>query len=177
MFLPLGMQKAKNKLKALTQTLFFNLNYNFMNFSNLLKAFFLSAIISISFVACEEDEAETYEVRLRNGAYSEALGVVPTKYEITEFTIGGTTVEDIAYGEFSDYFSVESDKEYSLSISYDIYLYNADTQAWQFDRSDSDDLGTETWGTGECKPQRITITIKELLGVAAGANYDVYCDE
>ena len=147
-----------------------------MKFQNQLKAFVLVALMSLTFVACEED-SETYEVRVRNGAYSEALGVVPTKYNITELKVGGKTVENVDYGEFSDYFDIESGKEYNISISYDVYLYNADTQAWQYDASYSDDLGGEEWGTGECNPQRITITIKELLGVAAGANYEVFCDD
>lgn len=147
-----------------------------MKFQNQLKAFVLVALMSLTFVACEED-AETYEVRVRNGAYSQALGLVPTKYEITELNVGGKTVEDIPYDEFSEYFDIESGKEYSISISYDVYLYNEDIGAWQYDKSYSDDLGTEEWGTGECNPQRITITIKELLGVAVGANYEVFCDE
>ena len=145
---------------------------------NKLSAILLIALVSTVFFSCEEDP-DKYEVRLRNDSYSESLGMVPTKYIITKFTIGETTIEEeIDYGSFSgEYFTIESDKEYTMTVEYDQYLYNADNQSWQFDQSNSDEIGPEEWGKEECDPQRITISIKETLSVAVGADYEVFCDE
>ncbi|GEM_PF-2961308 len=136
----------------------------------------LIAFATTIFISCEKDPEE-YEVRLSNNAYSDALEIVPVKYDITKFTIGDITVENIDYGEFSDYFIVESDKEYNMQIEYDQYLWNEEYQTWQFDQSLSDDMGPEEWGLDECNPQRIVIEIESFLSLPVGTNYNVYCDE
>ena len=145
---------------------------------NKLSAILLVALVSTIFFACEGDP-DKYEVRLRNDSYSESLGIVPTKYIITKFTIGETTIEEeIDYGDFSkEYFTIESDKEYTMTVEYDQYLYNADAGSWQFDESYSDEIGPEEWTKEECDPQRIVLSIKEALTVAVGVNYEVFCDE
>lgn len=145
---------------------------------NKLSAILLIALVSTAFFACEEDPDE-YEVRLRNDSYSESLGIVATKYKITKFTIGETTIEgEIDYGDFSEeYFTVESDKEYEMTVEYDQYLYNEDTQAWQFDESYSDEIGPEEWSNDECDPQRIVLSIKSALSLPVGVNYEVFCDD
>ena len=144
---------------------------------NKLSAILLIVFVSTMFLACEKEPQE-YEVRLRNNAYSQSLGLVPTKYIITKFTIGETTIEEnIDYGDFSEYFTVESGIEYDMSIEYDQYLLDYDTQVWLFDQSRSDNMGPEEWGLDECNPQRITIEIRSFLSLPVGAKYTVYCEE
>lgn len=143
---------------------------------NKLSVLLLLIFVSTMFLACEK-EPDQYEVRLRNNAYSDALGLVPVKFDITKFTMGDITVENVKYGDFSEYFTVESGIEYNMHIEYDQYLWNAETNSWQFDNSFTDTMGPEEWHRDECNPQRITITIKSLLSMPVGANYTVYCDE
>ncbi|MFW5983009.1 MAG: hypothetical protein ACOCQ4_00795 [bacterium] len=146
---------------------------------NKLSAAFLIVLVSAVFFSCEDSDPDKYDVRLRNDSYSESLGMVPTKHIITKFTIGETTIEEeIDYGDFSDdYFTVESDKEYTMTVEYDQYLYNADSDSWEFDQSNSDEIGPEEWGKEECNPQRITISIKEVMSLPGGSDYEVFCDD
>ena len=112
-----------------------------------LLLFLITALVIFS-SGCQK-EKKIYQVKVRNSCEIQLLGLPFMKYNIKEFTLGDIKFGAVAKGDDSDYKEIESDTEYAVSITYDIYLYNADNMAYQFDRTETTDLGSETWTDSE----------------------------
>ncbi len=107
----------------------------------------IALVLVLAFLSSCEKDPIVYQAKVRNSCQINLLGTsIPfMKYEIKDFKLGDISSGQVAYNEDSEYFSVESDVEYAISITYDVYMYNADNFQWEFDETRTDDLGTETW--------------------------------
>lgn len=131
-----------------------------------MKILVLLAIVVTMSVSCKKDTTE-YKVRVQNDMYMEFLGFPFMKYDIVELKIGGNTISEVpysAYNAYSEYVTVESGKDYNISIKVDEYLYNTETFVWEFERTHTYDLGTESWNDDEdYKTFKMKFKIGDLL--------------
>jgi uncharacterized protein YcfL len=116
--------------------------------SGLLMVVLVSIIL---FGTSCKKEKKIYQVKVRNECEINLLStVIPfMKYDIKAFSLGDIQFGAIAKGSDSEYSEIESDTDYPISITYDVYLYNADELAYEFDRTETEDLGTEKWSDSE----------------------------
>lgn len=117
---------------------------------NYVKGLVMLMVLAVVLVStsCKKDK-KTYQAKVRNSCEIELLGIPFMKYNIKEFSLGDIKFGAVAKGEDSEYKDIESDTEYAVSVTYDIYLYDANTFQWEFDRTETADLGTETWTDSE----------------------------
>ncbi len=118
-----------------------------INYVKGLVMLMVLAVIMVS-TSCQKDK-KTYQVKVRNSCEIELLGIPFMKYNIKEFSLGDIKFGAVAKGEDSEYKDIESDTEYAVSVTYDVYLYDANTFQWDLDRTETADLGTETWTDSE----------------------------
>ncbi|MCF8294965.1 MAG: hypothetical protein K9I34_02780 [Bacteroidales bacterium] len=114
---------------------------------NTLVGLIVTMVLLLSLTTSCEQEAIVYQAKVRNSCQIYLLGTsIPfMKYEIVDMKVGDISSGPVAYNTDSEYFNVESGVEYLVTLTYDIYYYDTETFAWEFDRTVTDDLGTETW--------------------------------
>jgi len=106
----------------------------------------LAAMLSTT--SCKKDKV-AYEAKVRNSCSIELLGVPFMKYKIVELTLGDNKFEDIESGSDSEYLGIESGTDYNITIKYETWFYDTNTGSWEYDRTDTADMGTETWSDSE----------------------------
>lgn len=127
----------------------------------------LVMFVGLMFSSCEKETSE-YQVRIQNNMYEELslLGVSSPwfKYNVEEFTLGGLSFENIPYGEYSEYQTIESSTDYEASVTYTQYLWNSETYTWEKDGTYTEDLGTISWVDDETYVlQKIKLEVGDLL--------------
>ena len=115
--------------------------------TNALLIVVLTTIVLFSTSCAKEKVA--YQTKVRNACEIQLLGLPFMKYNIKELKLGEISYTDINKGDDSEYKTMESDTEYPVSITYDVYYYDADNGIYTYDKTQTEDLGTETWSSTE----------------------------
>lgn len=122
-------------------------------------AVFAALTVMMSMSSCEE-ESKTYEVKILNECYMDFLntGIPFMKIQIDEVKFNGDLVatnitapngEGSTYRVSSDYFNIESAKDYDISIKFTTFIYDSEELAWGDGIQDEYLAGTETWTSDE----------------------------
>ncbi len=115
---------------------------------NQIKVLLLVAVVAIAATSCKKEKTE-YQVRIQNDMQNElsllGLSVPFMKYDVKEFTLGEHTFTNVLNGQFSNYVTIESSTDYTMSVTVDVYFYNADSFEWEYSMTETHDLGTESW--------------------------------
>lgn len=106
----------------------------------------LAALLSST--SCKKDKV-AYEAKVRNSCSNELLGIPFMKYKIVELSLGDIKFNDIESGSDSEYLGIESGTDYKITIKYETWFYDVNTSTWEYDRTDTSDMGTETWSDSE----------------------------
>jgi hypothetical protein len=136
---------------------------------SVLGLLLFSAFVLLS-TSCKKEKV-AYQTKVRNSCETTLLGLPFMKYDIKEFKLGEISFTNIANGNDSEYKGIESDTEYPITITYDAYFYNADNSSWEYDKTYTEDLGTETWSDSEDSDKFI---IKVKVGDVLQAYKPIY---
>ncbi|MCF8303902.1 MAG: DUF4397 domain-containing protein [Bacteroidales bacterium] len=128
------------------------------------KMMAMMVIVVVMFASCQKDE-KSYQVRIKNDCELCVLTIPTTRYDLVEVNLNEVEFANVKYGEVSDYQTVKSGKDYTISVKYDMYSYNAETLQWEYDDTYTDEIGTESWTSDENSDKFVMkFTISDLLG-------------
>jgi len=107
--------------------------------------FVVLGVLVLSTTSCEKEKL-IYETKIRNDCENTLLGLPFMRYDLVEVKLNDEIIfSDIAYGEESEYKEIESSTEYEVTVKYDSYTYDPDSDTFKFTSSETATSGTEEW--------------------------------